>query len=43
MYVDARCEQVSGDITERLVIAGYGWDRILQYHSKVGIALVKVC
>jgi hypothetical protein len=30
-----RAEQVSGDVTERLVIAGYGWDRILQYHSKV--------
>jgi len=27
---------VSGDITERFVTAGYGWDRVLQYHSKVG-------
>ena len=23
------------DIAERLVTAGYGWDKILQYHSKV--------
>ena len=23
------------DIAERLITAGYGWDKILQYHSKV--------
>ena len=23
------------DIAERLVTAGYGWDKILNYHSKV--------
>jgi hypothetical protein len=34
-YDDTRSEQVSENITERLVIAGYGWDRVLQYHSKV--------
>ena len=34
---DCRCLVVSGDITERFVTAGYGWDRVLQYHSKVGL------
>ena len=28
------------DIAERLITAGYGWDKILQYHSKVGLILI---
>ena len=31
----ARCEEVVGDVIERLVTAGFGWDKILQYHAKV--------
>ena len=29
------------DITERFVTAGFGWDKVLQYHGKV--ALTKFC
>ena len=25
------------DIAERLVTAGYGWDKVLQYQAKVGV------
>ena len=31
---------VSANITERLVTAGYGWDRILQYISRVIFSLI---
>ena len=28
------------DIAERLVTAGYGWDKVLQYQAKVGVTSV---
>ena len=31
-----RADLVVLDITERFVTAGFGWDKVLQYHSKVG-------
>ena len=35
--VDAsNVELIVFDITARFVTAGYGWDKVLQYHSKVG-------
>ena len=30
-----RADLVVLDITERFVTAGFGWDKILQYHAKV--------
>ena len=34
-------EKISEDIIERLVIAGYGWDKVLHYHSKVYLVFRK--
>ena len=33
--VQQKADLVVFDITERFVTAGFGWDKILQYHSKV--------
>ena len=30
-----RADLVVLDITERFVTAGFGWDKVLQFHSKV--------
>ena len=30
------------DISQRLVTAGFGWDKVLQYHGKVGKTLSKI-
>ena len=30
-----RADLVVLDITERFVTAGFGWDKVLQYHAKV--------
>ena len=31
-----RADLVVLDIAERFVTAGFGWDKVLQYHAKVG-------